>query len=126
MYYDLIIRIKNGLRAGQETVHAPYSNFDFAIAKFLQDKGYVGAVDKRVLGKKSIIDIALKYTNGQPAITDLRLVSKPGRRLYVGYRELQSVRQGHGMAVLSTPEGVVSNKEARKKKLGGEYLFQIW
>lgn len=126
MYYDLLIRIKNGLAARKETVQAPFSEFDFSIAKFLQGAGYLAAVDKRVSGKKSSLEIRLKYEDNEPAITDFRLMSKPGRRMYIGYRDLTSVKQGHGIAVISSPEGIVSNREARKKKLGGEYLFQVW
>ncbi len=126
MYYDLLTRIKNGLRAKKETVQSPFSSFDFAIAEFLKKSGYVAAVDKRVIGKKSFIEIRLKYVNKEPAIRDFRLMSKPGRRVYAGYREVMAVKQGHGLAALSTPEGILSNREARKKKLGGEYLFQVW
>jgi small subunit ribosomal protein S8 len=126
MYYDLITRIKNAAHAKQETVHAPYSSFDHAIAKFLESEGYVGAVEKRTVGKKTVLDVTIKYAGGKPAFTDIRLVSKPGRRIYIGYREMRTVRQGHGLAAVSTPEGVMSNRSARKKKLGGEYLFQIW
>jgi small subunit ribosomal protein S8 len=126
MYYDLLTRIKNGLRARKETIHAPFSNFDFAVAKFLQETGYVSAADKRNVGKKALIDIRLKYVNGEPAITDFKLVSKPSRRMYIGYRDVMPVRQGHGYAAISTPSGIMSNRAARKKKVGGEYLFQIW
>ncbi|MEY4731898.1 MAG: hypothetical protein RL681_844 [Candidatus Parcubacteria bacterium] len=126
MYYDLLGRIKNAAHAKKETVHAPFSKFDFAVAKFLEANGYVGAVEKRTVGKKVILDVTIKYAGGAPAFTDIRLMSKPGRKLYVGYRDMGSVRQGHGYAAVSTPEGIMTNREARKKKLGGEYLFQIW
>jgi len=126
MYYDLLVRIKNGLQAKKETVHAPFSEFDLAVARFLQDTGYVAAVDKRVAGKKASLEIKLKYKDGAPAITGFKFHSKPSRRLYRGYREIRSVRQGQGIAALSSPEGIVSDRDARKRKLGGEYLFEIW
>ena len=126
MYYDLLARIKNAFAARKEMVQAPFSEFDFSIAKFLQSAGYLAAVDKRVTGKKSVLEIRLKYKNHEPSLTDFRLMSKPGRRMYIGYRDMQTVKQGHGLAVISSPEGIVSNREARKKKLGGEYLFQVW
>ena len=126
MYYDLLGRIKNAAQARKETVHAPFSKFDFAVAKFLETNGYVSAVEKRTVGKKTMLDITMKYAGTKPAFIDIRLVSKPGRKIYVGYRDMTSVRQGHGYAAVSTPEGIMTNREARKKKLGGEYLFQIW
>ena len=126
MYYDLLGRIKNAAHARKETVHSPFSKFDFAVAKFLESHGYVGVVEKRTVGKKTMLDITMKYTGTKPAFIDIRLMSKPGRKLYIGYRDMMSVRQGHGYAAVSTPEGIMTNREARKKKLGGEYLFQIW
>ncbi len=126
MYYHLISRIKNAAHAKRETVHAPFSKFDHAVAAFLESQGYVGAVEKRTVGKKAVLDVTLKYAGGKPAFTDIRLISKPGRRIYIGYRDMTAVRQGHGVAAVSTPEGIMTNRDARKKKLGGEYLFQVW
>ena len=78
------------------------------------------------VGRKNVLDIRLKYKNGQPGVTDFRIQSKPSRRMYRGYRELRPIRQGYGLVVISTPSGVMTNTEARKKKVGGEYLFEIW
>ncbi|HTY40201.1 MAG TPA: 30S ribosomal protein S8 [Candidatus Paceibacterota bacterium] len=126
MYYDLLAKIKNAQRADKEIVLAPFSNFDFAVGKFLATAGYLVSAEKRAVGKKPMLEFKLRYTNGQPAMTDFKLVSKPSRHIYVGYRDLKPVRQNQGIGVISTPDGLVSNKEARKKKLGGEYLFEIW
>ncbi len=126
MYHNLLVNIKNASRAKKETVQMPFSNFDFAVARFLLGAGFVAAVDKKNMGKKSYLEMKLRYRDGVSAFTDFRLISKPSRRFYIGYRDLQSVKQGYGLAAISTPEGVLSNNEARKKKVGGEYLFQVW
>jgi small subunit ribosomal protein S8 len=126
MYHDFLIRIKNAGRARLETAQAPFSKLNFAIAKVLMETGYLEDVQKRVVGKKSFIDVRLRYKGKQPIFTDFKIMSKPGRRLYSGYRELRPVRQHFGLAILSTPQGVVTNRSARKQKVGGEYLFQVW
>jgi small subunit ribosomal protein S8 len=72
------------------------------------------------------IEIELIYTKGVPALTDVKLVSKPGKREYVSYRDLRNVMNGMGVSFLSTPKGIMTNREARKEKLGGELLFMIW
>lgn len=126
MYYDILARIKNGFQAKKESVFAPYSNFDFAVAKVLEANGFLKSVEKKPFGKKNNIEMRLKYAGGNPAMTDFKLLSKPSRRMYEGYQELRPVKQGYGISVLSTSAGVMSNKEARKKKVGGEYLFEIW
>ena len=126
MYYDLLAKIKNAQRAKKEVMQVPFSNFDFAVLKLLMEAKYVQDVQKRNVGKKSILDIRLRYVHKEPAMTDFKLVSKPSRRIYKGYGEFRPVKQGHGNAIVSTPQGVMTGKEARKAKVGGEYLFEIW
>lgn len=126
MYYDILARIKNAMRAKKESLSAPYSKMDFAVLKVLEETGYIKGVVKKEGGKKSFMEVKLAYEGGKPRITDFRILSKPSRRLYTGYKELSSVKQGHGIAVLTTPQGIMSNKTARKNKVGGGYLFQIW
>lgn len=126
MYYDLLTRIKNAQKAEHESVQAPFSKFDFAVAKVLEDSGYISNAEKKTVGKRILIEVKLKYSKGVPALTDFRIMSKPSRRSYSGYTELRPVKQGYGISILSTPEGVMSNRDARKKKVGGEYLFEIW
>jgi small subunit ribosomal protein S8 len=126
MYYDLLVRIKNAGNARKENLLAPYSNFDLAIGQVLVQAGYLRSVEKRVIGKKNFLEVSLKYHQKKPVMTDFRLMSKPSRHLYSSYRDLRPVRQHYGFAVLSTPQGVMSNKEAKKQKVGGEYLFEIW
>lgn len=126
MVNDLLARIRNAGLAGHESVQAPFSNFDFAVAKVLQENGFLAEVEKRASGKKGIIQITLKYRGKKPAISGFKIISKPSRRLYTGYRDLKAVKRGYGIAVLSTPEGILTDKEAKKKKVGGEELFHIW
>lgn len=126
MYYDLLPRIKNAGAAQKESFTAPYSNLDLAVAQILVDAGYLKSAEKRVVGKKSFLEVVMKYYKKKAAMTDFRLISKPSRHIYSSYRELRSVRQNYGFAVLSTPKGVMTNKDAKKQKVGGEYLFEIW
>jgi len=126
MYHTLLTRIKNAQRARQESFQMPFSNFDFELAKVLAENGYLAAASKKTLGKKNFLEVKIKYDDDRPAISDFRIMSKPSRRLYSGYKELKSVRQGYGIAILSTPAGVMTGKKARREKVGGEYLFEIW
>ena len=126
MYYDLLIRIKNAGALKREAVLAPFSNFDLAIAKVLVAAGYLADAQKKTIGKKAFLDVRLKYPNKEPMFKDFRLMSKPSRKRYSGYRELKPVKQHTGFAVLSTPQGIMTNRDARKRKVGGEYLFEVW
>lgn len=126
MYYDLLVKIKNAEKARKESIQVPYSKFDFQVAKLLADSGFLGNVQKKVVGRKNMLEVELKYSGAQPALSDFKVISKPSRRMYIGYRELKPIRQDFGVAVLSTPAGVMTNKDARKNKVGGEYLFQVW
>ncbi|MBM3271872.1 30S ribosomal protein S8 [Candidatus Kaiserbacteria bacterium] len=124
---DFIIRLKNAGAVGKETVSVPFSQFKMAIAEKLKETGYIADIDKKGKKVKKTLDVVLKYKNdGTHAITDVKRISKPGRRLYKGSREINPVRYGHGSLILSTPQGVMTDKEARKAKVGGEALFEIW
>jgi small subunit ribosomal protein S8 len=124
---DLIIRIKNAGAIGKPTVSIPYSAFKMAVAEKLKDHGYVKAVEKKGKKTKKTLDIALKYDEaGKHAIEDVKRVSKPGRRLYKSVLDIHPVHYGHGALILSTPKGIKTDKEARKEKVGGEALFEIW
>lgn len=122
---DLIIRIKNGYLAGKEMVTCPYSKFRENVIKKLVYLGYIK--NYQVTGDKvKEINIELLYKNGQPALAGVKIFSKPGQRYYVSYRQLKPVLGGYGVSILSTSKGVLTNKEARKAKIGGELLFNIW
>jgi small subunit ribosomal protein S8 len=100
---------------------------DFAVGKILREAGYVGDVRKRVLDKKSFIDIDLLPKEEKPKLIErVRLISTPSKKVYVRHGELRPVRQGYGLGVVSTSAGVMTAMEAKKRRLGGEYLFEIW
>ena len=127
MYWDSIIRVKNGLDRGFERVKVPYSSLDMSVLDSLAREGYVESVTRKGRGVKRIIDVKLKYeADGKPAISGINFVSKPSRRLYSGYRNIKASRQGYGHYILSTPDGVLTDEEAKRKKVGGQVLFEIW
>ena len=123
MYYDLLAKLKNATRARKEKITVPFSKMDFAVLKVLENAGYIKSVEKEAVGRRQMITIRL---GGKHGTVDFKLVSKPSRHSYSDYRSLQRVMQGHGLGVLSTPKGILSDREARKQKVGGEYLFEIW
>ncbi len=124
---DFVVRLKNAVAVGKMSISVPFSNFKMAIAEALKDAGYVKAVEKKGKKVKKMIDITLAYDeSGKPMISGVKRISKPGRRVYRGTRELFAVRYGHGDLILSTPKGIKTGLEARKEKVGGEALFEIW
>ncbi len=124
---DLIIRVKNAGAVQKVSVSVPFSSFKLAVAEKLKDAGYVQSVDKKGKKIRKTIDVILKYDErGQHVIRDVKRVSKPGRRMYRSVHELNPVRYGHGTLILSTPKGILTDAEARKQKVGGEALFEIW
>ncbi len=122
---DLIIRIKNGCLAKKDEVEVPYSKFGETVLKKLETLRFIKGFKTEGDNIKKII-VALSYDEGISAITEIEVVSKPGQRNYVSYRELKPVLSGMGYSILSTSKGIMTNKEARKNKLGGELLFRIW
>jgi len=126
MYYDLLAQLKNATMAKKEKITVPFSKMDAAILKALVENNYIKSADVESVGGKNFIGIRVAYKNKIGAVSDFKIVSKPSRRFYFDYRSLRPVRQGYGVAVLSTSKGIMTNKEARKKKIGGEYLFEIW
>lgn len=126
MYYDLLARIKNAVLAGKKTISAPFSGIDFEVSKVLVREGYLKSVEKRTVNKKNFLDIVLAYNGKKSVFHDFDLVSTPRRHLYRGYRDIKSVKHGHGIAVFSTSHGVMTGKDTKEKKVGGEYLFKVW
>ena len=122
---DLIIRLQNASRAGKATMSLPYSNMKHAIAEVLAKEGYVADIDKKSK-KGGSLSLTLAYKNGKPVVSGVKRISKPTRRMYLGVRDVKPVKRGHGLLVLSTPEGVMSGRDAHNKHVGGEALFEIW
>ncbi len=124
---DFITRLKNASQVGHKTVHLPYSKMKEAIALTLKQSGFVGDVSKEGEGAKRELVVSLLYgKDGTPVIQGVKRISKPGRRLYAGARDIHPVKYGKGVLVLSTPRGILADSEARKVRVGGETLFSMW
>ena len=121
---DFIIRLQNASRVKHERLSLPFSQMKFAVAKVLEHEGYIADVTKPKDGKH--LSVKLVYKNGTPAIAGVKRISKPSRRVYLGAHALRPVKHGHGLLLLSTPEGILTWKDARKQNVGGEALFEIW
>lgn len=124
---DMLTRIRNAQIARHEQVLMPASNMKKAIAKILLDEGYIKGVDFIDDGLQGQIKITIKYAQGkQPVIKGLKRISKPGLRVYAKSDELPKVLGGLGIAIVSTSQGVMSDKDARKNGIGGEVLAYVW
>lgn len=123
---DMIIRIKNALMAGHDSVSIPHSKIKMTIAEILKAEGYVADVTLEPAKPQASITIALKYMGKTPAITDVRRLSKPGRRLYSPVGKIPTALGGYGITILSTSKGIMTGTTARKQNIGGELLCQIW
>lgn len=119
---DMVVIIKNGYLAKKEQVLVPYSKFKLEIAKAIEKETFIGSVNK----DKNQIAIDLLYENGVPKITEIKKVSKLGRRFYTKSKHIKPIKGGRGSTIITTPKGVMSEKEAKKKNLGGEVICQIW
>jgi len=124
---DLLTRIRNAQQRRRPKVSSPASKLRARVLDVLVDEGYIRGYS-RVDHKNghSELEIELKYANGQPAIRDIKRISKPGRRVYKAVRELATIANGLGVAILSTPKGVMSDQRAREENVGGEILCSIF
>ncbi len=124
---DLLTRIRNACSAKHESVEVPSSNMKKAIVQVLLDEGYIRKFMILDDGKQGIIKIFLKYTEDKkPAITGIKRVSKPGLRIYSSVENMPKVIKGLGIAIVSTSKGVMTDRRARKEKVGGEVLAFVW
>ncbi len=133
---DMLNRIRNAQAVLKATVDIPFSNLKYEIAKILEKKGFVAKVEKKGKKLRRTIEVTLKYLPSEalakggvenlPVISGLKRISKPGQRIYKKAKEIKSVKGGYGVAVISTPKGLMTDKEARRKKLGGEIICEIW
>jgi len=123
---DFLTRLRNASGAGKTEVIAPYSKIKAEIARILKQEGYIS--DYEVVTKEQFptIKVTTKIVNRTPAITGLKRVSRPGLRKYVGVEEIPQVLRGMGIAILSTPRGLVTGREAKKQNVGGELLALVW
>ncbi len=124
---NLIIALKNAQDRGLSLARAPFSKLNASILEVLKKEGFIADFENKGKEVKKHIDITLKYdVTGQPAITHVRRVSKQSRRVYKSVDKIYPVRNGYGRLILSTPAGIVTDVQARKQKVGGEALFEIW
>ncbi len=123
---DMLTRLRNGIRARHQRVDMPSSRLKVEVARILKDEGYVSNFKVSEEGKKKILRVFLRYgTKGESIISTLERVSRPGRRVYVGAREVPQVLGGLGVNILTTPRGVMTGKAARKAGVGGEVLCKV-
>ncbi len=124
---DMLTRIRNAGTAGSGVIRCPSSRLKHSVAKVLETAGYVSAVDVEDDGGKPKLVIGIRFRDdGDPLIEGIRRVSRPSRRIYVGKDGVPKVRNGLGMAVLSTSRGVLSDDDAREAQVGGEVLCEVW
>jgi len=132
---DMLTRIRNAQAVGKETVALPISKLKRAIAELLAREGWLARVDTRAAAarrpgspsSREELLLTLRYVSpGAPAITSIRRVSRPGRRVYVTHGAIPRVKRGTGLAILSTPQGLLTNKEARARKVGGEVICEVY
>ena len=123
---DMLTRIRNGQQAKKDSVLSPASNLRARVLAVLQREGYIRGFSEDDTGAHKALRIELKYFEGQPAIKHVARVSRPGRRVYSGSRELPVTRSGLGITIVSTPRGVLSDAEARAQNVGGEVLAEVF
>lgn len=123
---NMLTQIKNAQAVGHETVTVPFSKLKFELAQILQKNNFINSVKQDEQKGKRVMVISLKYANGRPAISGAKRVSRPGCRLYSGSKDLKPVKQGYGIAIVSSSQGLLTDKEAKRQKSGGEILCEIW
>lgn len=123
---DMLTRIRNAQAVKKAELALPYSTMKFGIAKILEKEGFVEHASQTTEGKMPMLHVQLKYKNGMPAISSIQRVSRPGRRVYTKSEDLKNVLSGLGISILSTPNGLMTNKEAHARHLGGEVICEVY
>jgi len=127
---DMLTIIRNGYLSKKRTVVVPFSRMKKELARILQKEGYLDQVQENEKetrkSKVKILTLTLRYNEGTPVLTGMKRVSKPGRRVYKGKDEVSRVLGGMGLTILSTPQGLMTNRDAKKKALGGEVICIVW
>jgi len=123
---DMLARIKNSLLRNHKKVELPSSNFKIKIADVLKNEGYIKNYQVSSEDNKSKLEIELKYNYGSPVISTIQRVSKPGRRIFSSAESLPKINNGLGIAIVSTPKGVMTDIDARKQKIGGEIICKVF
>lgn len=124
---DLLTRMRNAISVEKATVSVPFSNMKKNILQVLKENGYVADFMSEMQDNRAVLRVDLKYgSDGEKVISHIQRVSKPGRRVYRGVKELREPLNGLGVAVVSTPRGVLSHADAKKNNVGGEILLEVW
>lgn len=127
MYIDLLTQILNAQKVHKEKIKFSYSVMDEKILNIIKENKFINEFEKKGRGIKKYFDITLAYEEGgRGKINGVKFISKPSRRIYRKYRELRDVMQGYGTSIISTPKGIMTTNNARKTRVGGEVLFEIW
>ena len=123
---DIFNQIRNGQAVLKPEISVPFSQLKNNISEILVEEGFISGVKKSLKKDNKVLKITLKYHQGVPAISGLKRMSRPGQRVYIKASEIRSVRGGRGISIISTSRGLMTNKRARKEKLGGEIICKIW
>ena len=123
---DMLTRIRNASLINKKEVVLPYSKIKFGIANILVKHGYLEKAEEKKDAAHPYILLTLKFHSGMPAITHIKRISKPGHRQYIKKDDIDSVLSGFGVAILSTPKGLLTNEEARKQQVGGELICEVY
>ena len=124
---NALTSIRNAQAVSKERVKIPFTSLVWNILQVLEKKSFVEEVSKKGRNLNKSIELKIKYEeSGQPFIRGLKMISKPGQRIYIGSKDIRPVRNGYGIVVISTPKGVMTGQDARKSNLGGEILCKIW
>lgn len=127
---DMLIRIKNAQAVRGEQVVMPFSKVKFKIANILKEAGYISEVERKSKKAKKAeheyLQLTLKYQDNQGAMSGVKIISRPSRRMYIKAKEIKPVRSGYGIAIISTSKGIVNSREAKKLDLGGEIICEVW
>ncbi len=123
---DMLTQIRNAQAAKKREILVQASKLKLEIAKVMNKRNYLGNVDMQQEGNKKFLKICLKYQDDQPVIKGIRRVSRQGKRIYVGKKDVPIIKNGYGIAIISTSRGVLTNEEAKQKGVGGEVICEIW
>ena len=123
---DMLARIKNSQLRNHKKVEMPSSNFKMKIADVLKNEGYINGFNVNMNDNKQVLIIDLKYNSGSPVISVIERISKPGRRVFSSAQSLPKINNGLGIAIISTPKGVMTDIDARKQKVGGEIICKVF
>jgi len=126
---DLLTRIRNAQLRKNETISLPSSRMLVSLAQILKEEGFINdyeIIEDKDRPERKTLEVRLRYEDGEGVIRALKRISKPGVRVYVGYREIPKVKNNLGIAIISTPKGIITGMNAKKQKVGGEFLCTVW